>query len=101
MSSLTTVVSVVGPDHTVKAPPGVDVGARVLVMPMPSMSDLLRDSARRARFAATHRTIREALLVSFDTEHLSDEATESSKECVSIPYSYQSNATMAQENKQL
>ena len=74
MSSLTTVVSVVEPDRTIKAPPGVDVGTRVLVMPMPFMSDLLRDSARRARFAATHRTIREALLVSYDTEHLSDEA---------------------------
>ncbi len=61
MPSATTVISVVEPDHTVKAPPGVEVGAMVLVAPVPSMSELFRDAARRARFAATRRAIRNAI----------------------------------------
>lgn len=73
MSSLTTVVSVVEPDRTVKAPPGLEVGSMVLVAPVPSMSELFRDAARRARFAATHRAIREAMRASTETAPLADE----------------------------
>ncbi len=73
MSSFTTTVAVVEPDRTVKAPPGVEVGATVLVVPMPSMSELFHNATRRARFAATRRAIREALLVPSDAGSLSDE----------------------------
>ena len=72
MPSLATVISVVEPDRTVKAPPGVEVGATVLVAPVPSMSELFRDAARRARFAATHRAIREAMRANTETAPLSD-----------------------------
>ena len=72
MPSLTTVISVVETDRTVKAPPGVEVGATVLVAPVPSMSELFRDAARRARFAATHRAIREAMRVNTEPAPLSN-----------------------------
>jgi hypothetical protein len=72
MPSLTTVVSVVEPDRTVKAPPGVEVGSMVLVAPVPSMSELFHDTARRARFAATHRAIREAMRATMEPAPLSD-----------------------------
>lgn len=69
-----TFVSVVDPDRTVKAPPGVAIGAQVLVVPMPSMAELFHDAARRARFATTRRTIREAMQADTDAPALSDEA---------------------------
>ncbi len=72
MPSLTTVVSVVEPDRTVKAPPGVEVGSLVLVAPVPSMSELFHDTARRARFAATHRAIRETMRANTEPAPLSD-----------------------------
>ena len=68
MPSLATVISVVEPDRTVKAPPGVEAGSLVLVAPVPSMSELFHDTARRARFAATRRAIREAMRVILDTK---------------------------------
>ena len=39
---------------------------------MPSMMELLQDTTRRARFAATHRAVREALRT--HTPSLTDEA---------------------------
>lgn len=72
MPSLATVISVVEPDRTVKAPPGVEVGSLVLVAPVLSMSELFRDTARRARFAATHRAIREAMRAAMEPTPLSD-----------------------------
>ena len=69
-----TFVSVVDPDRTVKAPPGVAIGAQVLVVPMPSMAELFHDAARRARFATTRRAIREAMQAGTDAPTLSDEA---------------------------
>lgn len=74
MSSPATVIAIVEPDHTVKAPPGLAIGAKVLVVPMPSMMELLQDTARRARFAATRRAIGEATRVPTDAHSLSDEA---------------------------
>jgi hypothetical protein len=68
MPSLATVISVVEPDRTVKAPPGVETGSLVLVAPVPSMSELFHDTARRALFPATHRAIREAMRVILDTK---------------------------------
>jgi hypothetical protein len=73
MSSFATTIAVVEPDRTVKAPPGVEVGAMVLVAPMPSMAELLHSAARRARFAATRRAIQEAMRVGSDIGSLSDE----------------------------
>lgn len=73
MSSITTVIAVVEPDRTVKAPPGVEIGAKVLVVQIPSVTELLQDTARRARFAATHRAIREAVRDYADTGFPSDE----------------------------
>ncbi len=72
MPSLATVISVVEPDCTVKAPPGVEVGSLVLVAPVPSMSELFQDTARRVRFAATHRAIQEAVSASAEPGPLSD-----------------------------
>jgi hypothetical protein len=72
MSLLATVISVVEPDRTIKAPPGVEVGSTVLVAPVPSISELLHDAARRARFAATHRAIREAMRATMEQAPLSD-----------------------------
>lgn len=69
-----TFVSVVDPDRTVKVPPGVAIGAQVLVVPMPSMADLFHDAVQRARFATTRRVIREALQAGTDAPILSDEA---------------------------
>lgn len=73
MSSITTAIAVVEPDRTVKAPPGVEIGSKVLVVPLPSVIELLQDTARRARFAATHRAMREAVRDYADTISLSDE----------------------------
>jgi hypothetical protein len=72
MSSFATTIAVVEPDRTVKAPPGMAVGTKVLVVPMPSMTELLHDTARRARFKATHWAIREAMRVQSGTELISD-----------------------------
>ena len=72
MPSLTTVVSVVEPDRTIKAPPGVEDGSLVLIQPGPSMSELFHDTARRVRFAATHRAIREAMRAAMEPGPLSD-----------------------------
>lgn len=74
MSSPAVFISVVDSDHTVKAPPDVAIGAKVLVVPMPSMMELLQDTARRARFAATHRAVREAISTHSHTPSLTDEA---------------------------
>ena len=74
MSSPPTFIAVVEPDRTVKAPPGLAIGAKVLVVPMPSIAELLQDTARRARFAATHRAIRESMQSYADSQTLSDEA---------------------------
>ncbi len=41
---------------------------------MPSMMELLQDTARRARFAATHRAVREAISTHSHTPSLTDEA---------------------------
>lgn len=72
MSSFATTIAVVEPDRTVKAPPGMPVGTTVLMVPMPSTTELLNDIARRARFKATHRAIREAMQVHSDTELITD-----------------------------
>ena len=72
MSSLATVISVVEPDRTVKAPPGVEVGSLVLVAPVPFMSELFHDAARRSRFATTRRAIREAMRANTESASLSD-----------------------------
>lgn len=69
-----TFVAVVDPDHMVKAPPGVAIGAQVLVVPIPSLAELLQDTARRARFATTRRAIREAMHADAAVPTLSDEA---------------------------
>ncbi len=73
MSSITTAIAVVEPDRTVKAPPGVEIGSKVLVVPLPSVIELLQDTARRARFAATRRAMREAVRDYADTVSPSDE----------------------------
>lgn len=73
MSSFATAIAVVEPDRTVKAPLGVEVGATVLVVPVPSLSELFHNAARRARFAATRRAIKEAMRVTCDAGSLSDE----------------------------
>lgn len=67
-------VAVVEPDHKVKAPPSLAIGATVLVMPMPSVAELFRDTARRARFASTRRAVREAMQAGAEGERLTDEA---------------------------
>jgi len=67
-------ISVVDPDHTVKAPLDIAIGAKVIVVPMPSIVELLQDTARRARFAATHRAVREALRTHSHPPSLTDES---------------------------
>lgn len=74
MLSPTTVVAVVEPDHTVKAPPGLEVGAKVLLIPVPSLTELLQDTDRRARFNATRRAIQNAIAADTGTPALSDDA---------------------------
>ncbi len=73
MSSPSTLIAVVEPDRMVKAPPGLEIGEKVLVVPMPSIKELFRDAARRARFAATRRAIGEALHIGAEMRTLSDE----------------------------
>lgn len=73
MSSPGLFISVVEPDHTVKAPPEMLIGAKVIVVPMPSITDLLQNAARRARFAATRHAVREAIRGQAETHSLSDE----------------------------
>jgi hypothetical protein len=70
---ITTFVSVVEPDHTVKAPSDLKVGERVLMMRLPSISALLEDATRRARFAATRREIGEAMRFAPLSSALTDE----------------------------
>lgn len=74
MSSPTMFISVVDPDHTVKAPPDMAIGAKVIVVPLPSIVELLQDTVRRARFAATHRAVREAMRTHAHHPSLTDEA---------------------------
>ena len=70
----TAFVAVVEPDHRVKAPASIAIGATVLVVPMPSATELLQDTARRARFASTRRAVREAMQAGDKGEGLTDEA---------------------------
>lgn len=70
----TAFIAVVEPDHKVKAPSTIAVGATVLVMPMPSLTELLQDKARRARFASTRRAAREAMRAEAQGVSLTDEA---------------------------
>ncbi len=67
-------VAIVEPDHKVKAPSSIAIGATVLVMPMPSVAELFQDTTRRARFASTRRAIREAMQAEAEGESLTDEA---------------------------
>lgn len=73
MSSPTMFISIVEPDHTVKAPSNMTIGTKVIVMPMPSIVELLEDTGRRARFAATHQAVREAIRAHANTPPLTDE----------------------------
>ena len=50
-------IAIVGSDHRIEAPPGLAIGEHVMVAPMPSISSLLADPARRRRFAATRAAI--------------------------------------------
>ena len=68
-----TYIAVVEADHTVKAPSHLRVGEQVLVVRMPSAIDLLKDAARRRRFAATRQAIQNALHTTNPAADLSDE----------------------------
>lgn len=78
VSTPTTFIAVVENDHRVEAPPGMEIGARVLMVPMPLLTEMLEDTARRARFAATRQAIREAIQSDSNMRTMSD------KEIVSL-----------------
>ena len=61
MKPSTTLFATVEADHTIKVPADLPVGERVMVVRMPSASDLTGDAARRARFAATRAAIAHAI----------------------------------------
>lgn len=57
----TTLIARIEADHTIKVPTDLPVGEQVLVVRMPSMQALLKDDARRTRFAATRKAIQNAI----------------------------------------
>lgn len=69
---MTSWLATVEPDHTVRVPTEVAAGEQVLIVRMPSISLLLKDPERRARFAATRAAVDKALNASAPTETLSD-----------------------------
>lgn len=69
---MTSWVATVEPNHTVRVPVEFPAGEQVLIVRMPSLSLLLQDPERRARFAATHAAIDSALNAGLPTEALSD-----------------------------
>lgn len=60
-----TIYATVEPDHTIKVPADLPVGARVMVVSVPSLVDMKDDVARRERFAATRAAIARAMVEGF------------------------------------
>lgn len=73
MSAATTLVATIEPDHTIKLPAYLAVGEQVLVVPLPSITALLNDTSRRARFAATRKAVQAALERAQPAQTLSNE----------------------------
>ena len=57
MKPSTTYFAVIEADHTIKAPPDLRVGERVMLVRVPSLGDLKDDPERHARFAATRKAL--------------------------------------------
>ena len=68
-----TLIATVEPNHTVKVPTSLAVGEQVLIMPVPSITALLNDAARRARFAATRKALQEAVAKNSATVSLTNQ----------------------------
>ena len=61
MAAATALIATVEADHTIRLPLHLLVGEQVLVVRMPSISALLSDKERRARFAATRKALQAAV----------------------------------------
>jgi len=61
MAAATALIATVEADHTIRLPSHLLVGEQVLVVRMPSISALLGDEERRARFAATRKALQSAI----------------------------------------
>ena len=58
---MTTWTATIDTNHKINAPTAIPTGAKVMVWAAPLISDLLADRARRLRFAATRRVLKEAI----------------------------------------
>ena len=61
MTSATTLLATVEPNHTIKVPATLSVGEQVLIVRIPSFMALFNDEERRARFATTREAVQHAL----------------------------------------
>lgn len=61
MLAANTLVATIEPDHTIKLPAYLSIGEQVLVVRIPSITALLNDASRRARFAATRKAVQDAM----------------------------------------
>lgn len=73
MTSATTLLATVEPNHTIKVPSTLPVGEQVLIVRIPSIMALFNDEERRVRFAATREAIQHALDAQFPKQTVSDE----------------------------
>lgn len=70
---MTSWVATVEPNHTVRVPAEVAAGEQVLIVRVPSLTALLSDPERRARFAATRAAIDSDLRREASVENISSE----------------------------
>lgn len=72
MTSATTLLATVEPNHTIKVPTTLPVGEQVLIVRIPSIVALMSDEERRARFAATREALQSAINAKFPKQTPSD-----------------------------
>ena len=73
MTSVTTLLATVEPNHTIKVPTTLPVGEQVLIVRIPSIMALFNDEERRERFAATREAVQHALDAQYPKQALSNE----------------------------
>jgi hypothetical protein len=73
MNAVSTVIATIEADHTVKVPNELPVGEQVMIIRVPSITTLLKDPERRARFAATRMALLNAMQHATSTSTLSDD----------------------------
>lgn len=73
MSTGSTLVATIEPNHTITLPSYLAVGEQVLIVRLASIDALLNDAGRRARYAATRKAIHEAMESEQSAQTLADE----------------------------